>query len=195
MAASIGQALELMTKLATAVPWGELDKQFVQGLIADPEIGSEFVCFLRNWGGSVVGEQIIDLEVNPFIPDGSEICPKDQIDSSVCGKFIFDPDQIELHLDSGQEDEESIQGYDLRRALEGQPVLPAHVLDFLLENPHFIPESWEDKGVFFWGTIYRCSGGSLYVRCLRWRGARWCWRYGWLGDHWGSDDPAAVSAS
>ena len=37
------------------------------------------------------------------------------------------------------------------------PVLNSNVLDYLLANPHYIPEEWKAPTfgmVFFWGTIY-----------------------------------------
>ena len=88
----------------------------------------------------------------------------------------------------------------MRKLLSSNSVLNVNVLDYLFKNPHLIPESWkkDEKGntryIFFWGTIYRNSGGSLYVRYLYWYGSRWRWGYHWLVRDWDSDYPALVRA-
>ncbi|MDP6571570.1 MAG: hypothetical protein QF747_01905, partial [Patescibacteria group bacterium] len=87
------------------------------------------------------------------------------------------------------------EGNELRKELESQPALPANLLDYLLEHPHLIPEEWKGKYVFFWGTIYRGSGGLLCVRCLGWYGVGWFWSCGWLDFGWDGSNPAAVLAS
>ena len=179
----------------------------VRTLLGHPRFSSALAAEIRRKGGAdravdallrefqKEGPFTIDLDVDPFIPKGWEFRAEDQLDSRVRGTITFDPDRIELHLDPGQKDGQSIQGNELRKALEGQPVLPAHILDFLLENPHLIPESWKSKAVFFWGTIYRDSNGYLCVRCLDWDGERWDWRYYWLDYQWDSSAPAALFAS
>lgn len=92
-------------------------------------------------------------------------------------------------------------GYQVRDALTGKPVLNACVLEFLLKNPHMIPESWkqdEDGNtiyIFFWGTIYRNSRGRLYIRCLCWRGDAWSHDFYWFAYDWRSYDPTALLAS
>lgn len=92
--------------------------------------------------------------------------------------------KIGLHLDVGQQGGKTTRGHNLKKKLEGQPVLPVHVLDYLLEHPEIIPESWKGKVIFFWGTIYRYAVGNLCVRFLN-----------WLGIVWNAFYPCAVSAS
>lgn len=75
-----------------------------------------------------------------------------------------------------------ISGNNLRIELADKPVLNANVLDYLLANPEFIPEEWKGEFVFFWGTIYQNSDGSLCVRYLKWNGRRWDSGYFWLGN-------------
>ncbi len=88
-----------------------------------------------------------------------------------------------------------IRGYDLQQELAGRPVLNATVLDYLLAHPELIPEDWKGKAVYFWGMVYRGSGGKLCVRYLFWSGGRWDWVYDRLDCFWGSSEPAAVLAS
>lgn len=111
------------------------------------------------------------------------------------GKLDWNKIKIELYLSDGQKDGKYIEGNKLRKELKGKKVLNACVLDFLLANPHLIPEEWKGKVVFFWGTIYRHSGGYLDVRYLIWLDGRWYWNFHWLGFGWHSDRPAAVLAS
>ncbi|MDO8633009.1 MAG: hypothetical protein Q7K38_00455, partial [Candidatus Wildermuthbacteria bacterium] len=81
------------------------------------------------------------------------------------------------------------------KELAGKPVMNANVLDYLLKNPHLIPDEWKGKYLFFWGTVYRGSVGCLYVRYLCWRGVRWGWDCRWLGSGWDGRYPAALRAS
>ena len=71
----------------------------------------------------------------------------------------------------------------------------AQVLDYLLEHQEEIPTFWKDKYICFWGTIYRYSGGFLYVRYLIWDGGRWDWLCHWLVHGFRDSHPAAVPAS
>ena len=134
---------------------------------------------------------LINLSADPF-------CPKDlTVEEHIKAKpWKFDAKQVELYLDPAQSGG-SILGHDLCKALKGEPVLNANVLDWLLleENQHLIPEEWKGKGIFFWGTIYCVRDGSLVVRCLRWYGDRWQSGWRWLGDRWCVSDPAASLAS
>lgn len=101
--------------------------------------------------------------------------------------------RVSLYLSESQKNG-VITGYELRKELADKPVLNANALEFLLANPHLIPEDWKSKYVFFWGTIYRDGDGSLCVRCLSWVGGRWVWGCRWLDNQWYSDYPAAVLA-
>ena len=64
-----------------------------------------------------------------------------------------------------------------------------------IEYRKLIPEEWKGKYVFFWGTIYRNSGGYLNVRYLYWGGDSWSWDYDWLDDDFHGHNPATLSAS
>lgn len=133
---------------------------------------------------------IIDCDANPFIPDGWKV-----EEHRYGGPFKWDTAQVQLFLAEGQQNGKTMDGNRLRKDLAGKPVLNANVLDYLLANPHLIPEEWKGKTIFFWGTVYRDSDGYLCVRCLRWNGDRWDWDYHWLGYGWLDDNLAALRAS
>lgn len=115
---------------------------------------------------------IIDLDTNPYCPDGWEV-----VEHKEGGKIKWDiaKQADALYLSKNQQGGRVVKGNKLRKELADKPVLNASVLDYLLANPHLIPEEWKGKAVFFWGTIYRHSDGSLDVRYLDWGGGRWGW--------------------
>ena len=132
---------------------------------------------------------LIDCDTNPFVPEGWKV---EQHDKG--GQLEWNLEKVKLYLSKNQKDGKCIGGNKLRKELENKPVLNANVLDYLLKNPHLIPEEWKSKYVFFWGTVYRYSDGFIIVRYLRWRGDRWDWHYYWLGHDFDSDDPAALAS-
>lgn len=134
-------------------------------------------------------EHLIDCDADPFIPDGWTI-----EEHKKGGMFKFNPNAISLYLSKKQTKGSSIEGHKLRKELADKPILNANVLDWLLKHPELIPEEWKGKYVFFWGTIYRSSRGSLYVRGLNWDGSRWDWDCGWLDSGFDSGNPAAVAS-
>ncbi len=144
----------------------------------------------------------IDCDVKPFEPSGLTVAPEsEQLPNRVRGQFVFDPAQVKLYHSERQKNGKVIEGNKLKKELASESVLPAHVLDFYLANTHLIPEylKKDDNGnvryTFFWGTIYRDSDGSQYVRYLCFRGGRWYSRYCWLDGGWDGGNPAAVRAS
>jgi len=138
----------------------------------------------------VTPEHLIDCDADPYIPDGWSV-----EEHRKGGTFKYDPAKVRLHLDEGQKNGKWIEGNNLRKKLANKPVLNANVLDYLLANPHLIPEEWKGEIVFFWGTIYRHRGGHLCVRRLIWSGDRWYWCASWLDLGWCGSHPAVVPAS
>ncbi len=135
-------------------------------------------------------EHIIDLDADPRIPyDGWSV-----EEHKKGGQFTWDPTRVALFLSKKQQ-EGSIEGNKLRKEMADQPVYNANLLDYLLDNPHLIPEEWKGKAVFFWGTIYRDSDGDLCVRCLIWDGGYWKRDSNWLDNSFDADNPSAVAAS
>jgi hypothetical protein len=149
--------------------------------------------------GQGTGTNVIDCDADPFNPWANDGWTIEQHQKG--GQFAFDPSLIEFYLDDGQKNGKYIVGNKLRQRLADKPVLNANVLDYLLANPDLIPDEWKQdesgntRYIFFWGTIYRNRGGSLYVRYLFWDDGRWGWSCHWLGGDWCGDDPAAVRAS
>lgn len=135
-------------------------------------------------------EYIIDCDADPYLPDGWEV-----EEHQKQGMIKWTASLISLYLAKGQQNGKVLEGNKLRKELVGKSVLNANVLDFLLSNPHLIPEEWKGKYVFFWGTIYRNSDGRLCVRCLCWNGVKWSWSYNWLGYDWNGRSPSALRAS
>lgn len=135
-------------------------------------------------------EHVIDLDANPFCPGGLTV-----EEHQKGGTFRWDPTKVQLYLSKPQSKGKLIGGHDLRKDLAGKPVLNACLLDYLLAHPHLIPEEWKGKAIFFWGTIYRDSGGGLFVRYLYWRGGQWQSSYVWLDFVWHDFYPAALRAS
>jgi len=139
-----------------------------------------------------VVEHVIDCDAQPFVPDGWSV---EEHQKGGAYKWDKDAQKNALYLSKGQAGGKCIGGNKLRRELASQPVLNANAFDYLLANPHLIPEEWKDKCVFFWGTVYRRRDGRLCVRCLYWLGGGWIWGSSWLDRGFDGGGPAAVRAS
>lgn len=143
---------------------------------------------------SLAVKHVIDCDAPPFVPAGWVVATLGhQVPGRVTGKFTWNPKQVALYLDPGQENGE-VFGHNLIKWFAGKPVLTAHVLDYLLAHPELIPEKWKELYVFFWGTVYCTSDGRTRVRSLYWAAGRWSWFSRWLGDGWRTIYPAAISA-
>lgn len=139
----------------------------------------------------------IDCSGKPFIPQGwtYDENDKDRVKSAFRGKVKAGQIFANLHLEEGQKTG-VVNGETLKLALEGKLVLTAHCLDFVLrpENQHLIPDELKGKALFFWGSIYRHSGGCACVRFLCWDGEQWCWDGGWIGNDFDAGSPGALLA-
>lgn len=149
-----------------------------------------FRSVLRGLGEVVITKYVVDLDVDPMVPNGWTVEKHTK-----GGQLEFDSEQIALYLDEQQQDGGVIVGNELRKKLKGKKAYNANLLEFYLANPNLISEEWKGKYVFFWGTIYRSSDGHLYVRYLYWNGVRWYRDYYWLGSDFDVDYPAVVPAS
>ena len=152
---------------------------------------------VRGYGQINITEHVIvDCDVKPFTPDGWKL-----EEHKKGGQLKLDLSKVRLHLSPNQTNGKVIQGNNLRKELANEPVLNANVLDYLLAHPELIPEDWkrDEKGntryIFFWGTIYRSSDGSLFVRYLYFKDGSWDWSDSWLGYGWRDDNPSAQLAS
>lgn len=182
----------------------QLRKEDLMGLVA----GTHKVVLIEidKKDGPIVLRAEIDLDAKPGLPFNGATVEKHigggkvVIEKRADGLYI-DGKKVILHRVVRQMNGKSIVGHELRKELDGKPVLNACILDFLMANQGFIPEDWkkDDAGntiyIFFWGTIFRGSGGDLFVRCFYFEGGGWQQGYGWLGGGWGGSDPAALLAS
>lgn len=137
----------------------------------------------------IVQIEHIDCDADPFTPKNWSV-----EEHQKGGLFSFDLSKLSLFLSEKQK-KGAILGHYLRKELEGKPVMNANILDYLLVRPELIPEEWKGKYIFFWGTIYRDSDGSLCVRCLYWNGSQWGWHYVWLDFGFFDSDSPGVLAS
>lgn len=195
---SVGQAHELEMAMRRAGGWNP-------ALVKRLSTGNNFTWVRDVLNGTWEAKEAnhaIDCSVDPFIPDGwrveCQLTLSGKLNLTRVGDDLFlDGRRIVLHLSPNQVEGKFVNGYKLRMELAALPnrLLPAHLLDYLLAHPELIPESWKDKAICFWGTIYRGSDGLLNVRYLHWDGGGWDWSDRWLDLEWVSDDPAAVLAS
>ncbi len=172
---------------------------FVQKL---KEIGAEFLRQI-----TPILKAVIDTDIDPRLPFGGALIEKHvrqgkiSIEKRVDGLYI-DGQKVILYRSTRQINGRSVVGYELRKEVDGQLILSASILDFLLANKEYIPEEWKERDengnvvyIFFWATIFRRSDVGLCVRYLFWNGGRWDEDYDWLDRHWNSYVPAAVLAS
>lgn len=105
-------------------------------------------------------EYAVDCSTPPFIPDGLYI--DEHREEEI---FIIDPTKGPCDLTRKQKDKSSM-GVDIRNELRRKKIMNVNVLDYLIENPELIPEKWNDKLIYFWGTVYKSSCGQLHLPCL-----------------------------
>ena len=131
---------------------------------------------------------LIDCNAPPFVPPNWSV-EKHQPG----GLWKFNSTKISFYQ-SQRQTKEFIEGNKLRQELAGKSVLNANVLDYLLAHPDLIPESWKNKRVYFWGTIYRDPDGDLHVRHLDWNGSQWGWHFKWLNNIFGFGSFVAIAS-
>lgn len=182
----------LAAKLKVAFARNGWTEQLIDAACEGDKLG-QFRQVLLGHAAITVVEHVIDCDADPVKPWSKDGWTVDEHQKG--GKWKFDPKRVELYLSSGQKESKYIGGDKLRKELAQKPVFNANVLDYLLANPHLIPEEWKGKYIFFWGTIYRSPDGDLYARCLCWDDGTWYWSYDWLGSDWLGRNPAAVRAS
>ena len=170
--------------------------ELLNALAETPALFSQMLKVQLGYAEVKPREHVIDLDADPFVPNNWKV-EKHQKG----GSFRWDPALVQFYLSPNQQDGKSVKGDKLRDELAGKPVFNANLLDYLLANPHLIPEDWkqDEQGrtryIFFWGTEYRDSVGCLCVRYLYWNGDGWHWCCSWLDYGWVDQYPAALRAS
>ncbi|OGL66265.1 hypothetical protein A2856_03510 [Candidatus Uhrbacteria bacterium RIFCSPHIGHO2_01_FULL_63_20] len=121
------------------------------------------------------------------------IRPQDQLPHAVRGTIELDASKVRFI--APQKGKVRRSGHEWLKALKGEPVLNACVLQYLLSRSDLIPDSWklpsEDGGYFaiaFPGTVYYSDDGwnepsvfdatdeetsTTFVRCLLFSEGRW----------------------
>ena len=133
-------------------------------------------------------DHLINCDAPPFTPPNWSV-EKHQLG----GLLEFNSTKISFYQSDGQT-KKFIEGNELRQKLNGMSVLNANVLDYLIIHPELIPESWKNKRIYFWGTIYRDSDGDLHVRHLDWNGSEWGWHFKWLNNVFSLGSFAAIAS-
>lgn len=174
-------------------------------LLSQGTILAEVKKVLNGYAEIKLIEHVLNGDADPFVPNGwgVEVHTKNgQMKLERRGAHLYlNGKKIVLFASERQQGGKRVCGHELREELSGKKVLNANVLDYLLAHPELIPEAWKEKTngnttyIFFWGTVYRDSDGSLCVRCLSWHDGGWRWDDGWLGGGFHGSDPAALRAS
>ena len=167
----------------------EMDGGVMQSWIENPKCMKKVLKeAFDHWPQEIESDKyMVNLDANPLIPRGWEV------ESHVKGGQIkFDQNMVDLYLPDEQNIGSCLEGNKLRERLEGKNPYNANLLDFYLAHPELIPESWKDKIVFFWGTIYYDTAIALCVRCLNWDGFQWNWHFRWLDGNWVANYPSAI---
>lgn len=114
-----------------------------------------------NTGKNIVEDSVVfvDCDADPFIPEGCGI-----IEHRRGGQFKCNFSNIEL---AGWDKQGYVTGREMRKKFL-KKALNANVLDFLLKNPHLIPDKLKGSSIVFWGTLYRSREGGRFVRVLEW---------------------------
>jgi hypothetical protein len=181
----------------TMIKYSKVDLGQIEALLN--KIGGEkgMMAILTGQATIAYSENVIDLDADPLIPyDGWKV-----EEHKKGGQFVWNPEKVKLFLHDKQQNGKTIEGNKLRKELANTAVFNANLLDYLLDNPQLIPDEWkvDENGktryIFFWGTIYRFSGGDLCVRYLCFDGGHWRRYDCWLGFDWGANRPSAVAAS
>lgn len=137
---------------------------------------------------------IIDCDARPYLPNRWSV---EEHQKGGAVRWDKEAQKDALYRSKDQAGSKHIEGSKLRKELMEKSirVLNADILDYLLANPHLIPEGWKGINVFFWGTVYRDRVGYLCIRYLDWDGGGWRWGYRWLGGDWNGGHPAALCVS
>jgi hypothetical protein len=189
---SVGLAHEL-TITTTKAGWEPKD---FATLAHSENKAREILAYLRGLSEIKQVTHVIDCDADPFLPSDGWRVQEHRKD----GVIVWDPSKASLYLSKHQKGDKYIEGNDLRKELADKPTMNANVLDYLLKNPHLIPEDWkkDDRGntrcIFFWGTVYRHPDGNRCVRYLYWYDGAWRWRCDWLGVDFLGHYPAVLRA-
>lgn len=177
---SVHQEHELLVKLETA----GLTKKDAQRVINSKrnQVAGRVIEAIRSDGrqptkkGSswrMTPYTFIDCDLKPAVPEGFRIK-----DHRKMGQLEWDPAKIRLFQLEVQQ-RKFVKAAQLYKRLDGAPVLNACALDLLKCNNEYIPSHWEEKVLYFFGTLYSDPDGEPCVGRLyyQWEGPIWQWGY------------------
>lgn len=129
------------------------------------------------------------IEVRPeddlSLPEGWELVEEDsEADEAKLDGPVPLEDVVFLKGNEGYVGGEEV----LKRAKKLGPRAGLRCAKALLRQQSLIPAEWRGKKVLvFTGTVARDQRGDRRVAYLYWGGVRWCLRWPWLDDGFGSD--------
>lgn len=143
----------------------------IQNLLRDKDKFEQALLLLKEEVKVTIRYPLIDCDKDPVCPDyPRKLAFKEHIQQ---GKIQWNPDRMSLYLTEKQQEGKQVSGEIMQTIIMEQKVLNANVLDYLLENPEFVPKSWRGEWrkrnkIFFWGTIYydRSRPDDLCVRYM-----------------------------
>lgn len=145
---------------------------------------------LHGHASITVISHVIDCDADQAPPPGGSIVVHQH-----GGLLQWDPSKVKLWFASEQKHGRWMESHKLSEAVENKSPLNANVLDYLIANPHLIPETWKKyKSIIFWGTVYRTDTNSVYVRYLHWTG-HWASMNHYFSNSVPNGDPAALRVS
>jgi hypothetical protein len=155
---------------------------------------------------------IINYSGKPFLPPGfvDGRFPEDDMRIPMKGpttlekrngKLFVNDREVSIYLSANQRAGRVIRREKLWQELRHRETIDSCIMDTLLEHPYLIPEDWDGKHIYFWGTILHdedrgsATHGDFCVRYMfRDVGGRWKWSYGWFNYDAGRIHPAAYFA-
>jgi len=116
----------------------------------------------------------IDCDTKPAVPDGFKIEKHRKMGDDI--EWVSENVRLFQLRTQRHGFVKAAKLYDM---LDDAPVLNASVLDFLKYNTEYIPASWDEKVLYFFGTLYSDPDGEPCVGRLyyQWEGPIWQWGY------------------
>jgi len=147
-------------------------------------------------------KHIIDCDAAPYLHPYWEVKEHQKgglLEWNLENIALYKSDQQKPFIATGR----SIHGEDLYKELTlmNKKLLNANTMKYLRDHKELIPEDWQGKRIFFWGTIMYDQDGDECVYCLEYkehsgrRGVEWAnWgeEYQWLSRGFYDNDYALI---
>ena len=145
---------------------------------------------LNGYGSMETDPHVVDGDAAPITLRGT------RVDSHMpTGFFKWDPMRIQTFVTRAQLDRREatgVNGWNLRRLLQGMPVFNMNILEFIRKNKELAPEEWKRFRLYAWGTIL--VSDEVFVPGIKWAGWGWDWCGKALYNTFGTEDAALVLA-